>query len=479
MPDHSPARAPSPASAPHGRPPSPPVTVRSFGRSLAGRTTPVALTADVDRLDPVPGIARGSGCSYGDQAWCSGGRVVTAPDDVVVDGDHVEVGGGVVLRDLVARLWPLGWTLAVLPGSLAVTVGGAIAADVHGKNHPTAGSFGRLVARLDLVTPTGTHVLGPGDEAFHATTGGMGLTGVVRRARLALVAQPTAWADHETRPIRGASALREAMRSALGTHHHVAAWVDLAGPDVRGIVEATTVGVPAPNGTDAPVPGGPRIHVPPLPTAAITRATIRIGNAARFRRARATRVAVPVADALFPLEAVGGFPHLYGPDGFVQHQVVVPDGAEDLLDDLLGRYRDLPVVPALVVLKRLGPAGPGHLSFPRAGWTIAVDLPAGDRRLGRHLDAMDHDVAAVGGRVYLAKDATADPATVAAMHPRLDEWRSIADRLDPDHVVTSDMDRRLGLRRPARPAKPPGGGLPDTDQPSSEHRTTDGEHRDA
>ncbi len=419
--------------------------VTSFGRALRGRTTVAPL--DAGAVATTRGITRGSGCSYGDQAWCSGGLSWTAPVDVRIGTDEVDVGGGVVLRDLLRDLWPLGRTLAVLPGSLAVTVGGAIAADVHGKNHASAGTFGHHVLGLDLVTPSGRRAVGPEDEAFRATTGGMGLTGTIERARLATVPLASTWATHTTTPVTGVTDLLATMEAARADHEHVAAWLDLVAPHVRGIVEATTVDVDGPR-TDAMLPSPPTVRVPPLPTSLVRRGSIRVANAARFRLARSATTRVPLTSALFPLESVGGFPHVYGPTGFVQHQVVVPDGHDDVLVDVVACHRELPIVPALAVLKWLGDAGPGHLSFPRRGWTLAVDLPASGPGLGDHLDAIDQRVAAVGGRVYLAKDATAAPGAIAAMYPRLAEWRRVADDLDPDHLVTSDLDRRLGLRRP-------------------------------
>lgn len=423
-----------------------PSPTTSFGRT---RTVPMPHVP-IGSADPATtmGIARGSGCSYGDQSLCSGGVAWQVDDGLHLDGGEVVAGGGACLRDVLGVLWPTGRTLPVLPGSLDVTVGGAIAADVHGKNHGTAGTFGAHVREITLTTPTGSRTLGPGGSLFDATTGGMGLTGTITEARLATAPLPTAWAHHTVRAVRNSDELLGVVRGATRTHEHVAAWVDLSGDRPRGIVETTDVMPAAPRGVAThPTPQAPRVRVPRLPVGIVTRPAIRAFNDVRWRNHSDGPRAVPLARALTPLGAVADFSRVFGPAGMVQHQSLVPDGHEDLLVDLLERFGHGPAVPALVVLKRLGAAGSGHLSFPSPGWTLAVDLPAGDRRLASMLDAVDEDLAAVGGRIYLAKDAVARPGVVGRMYPRLPEWRRVADEVDPDHLVTSDMDRRLGLRR--------------------------------
>lgn len=418
----------------------------SFGRTRTVRM-PHVPAGGADPATTV-GIARGAGCSYGDQSLCSGGVAWKVDDSFHVDDGEVVAAGGAVLRDVLGALWPTGRTLPVLPGSLEVTVGGAIAADVHGKNHGTAGTFGTHVRELTLATPTGTRTVGPGRALFDATTGGMGLTGTITAARLATAALPSAWAHHTVRAVRDTDELLGVVRGASRTHEHVAAWVDLAGERPRGIVETSDVMPSAPRGVAThPTPQPPRVRVPRLPVGLVSRPAIRAFNEVRWRNHSDGARPVPLARALTPLGDVADFSRVFGPDGMVQHQSLVPDGHDDLLVDLLQRFARSPSVPALVVLKRLGDAGAGHLSFPRPGWTLAVDLPAGERRLASVLDAVDEDLAEVGGRIYLAKDAVARPHVVARMYPRLPEWRRVADAVDPGHVVTSDMDRRLGLRR--------------------------------
>jgi decaprenylphospho-beta-D-ribofuranose 2-oxidase len=151
----------------------------------------------------------------------------------------------------------------------------------------------------------------------------------------------------------------------------------------------------------------------------------------------------PLAGYFWPLDGVRGWNRLYGRDGLIQYQCVVPPGSEDVLREILAAGRKASAVSPLVVLKRLGPSE-GPLAFPMAGWTLALDLPAAPR-IARLLDGFDERVAACGGRVYLAKDARTRPDALAAMYPRLDEWRAVRERLDPRGVLRSDLQRRLEL----------------------------------
>jgi decaprenylphospho-beta-D-ribofuranose 2-oxidase len=398
-------------------------------------------------------IARGMGRSYGDAAQRHGGVVLdtTALDAFELDPTDgtVRVQAGVTLGHLLGTLAPTGWVLPVVPGTQHVTVGGAIAADVHGKNHGTAGTFGAHVQAMGLLMASGelrelTRDTDP--QLFAATLGGMGLTGVIVWARLALRRLPSRMLLVDTDRIeRLDDAL--ALLAGPGGEHRVA-WLDLLGPvPARGIVtRAWHADDPGQRGGTTTVSA--RGTVPAgWPGGLLRPGLVRAYNAYRFRRSphRARSVPQPYGAHMFPLDGLRAWPRLYGQSGLVQYQFVVPRGQEHTLDRVIAALRDSSVPCYLAVLKDLGPAGDAPLSFPLAGWTLALDMPVGAPGLPALLDACDGWVALAGGRVYLAKDGRLRPDVMAAMYPRLSEWRQVRDRHDPEGVWASDLGVRAGL----------------------------------
>lgn len=418
-------------------------------------------------LRGVPGgiLARGLGRSYGDAATLQDGAVLAAtglgrlgPVDLQGDSATIDAGGGVSLATIVRATAPLGWLPPVLPGTRHVTVGGAIAADVHGKNHHRDGSFGGGVRSFQLVTADGKlrHVDRDRDRAlFEATLGGMGLTGVVTSARLALTPLPTPYLRVQAQQTHD---LDETMRRLVegdADHRYSVAWLDLATPGRRGrgIVQHGDLATP----DDLRDLGGasqqrrtiPAIPAPPLPgRGAVRPTTVQAFNTLYWRMPRRSPALISLHSFFHPLDVIDQWPRLYGRYGLHQYQFVVPDGAEDTLQRMAAQFMEGPVTPALVVLKRMGAAGEGMLSFPMTGWTLAVDLPAYEPAIRRVLDGMDEAVAAAGGRVYLAKDARLRPELLTAMYPRLEEWRAVKADVDPEHRFRSDLAERLGLVRP-------------------------------
>jgi decaprenylphospho-beta-D-ribofuranose 2-oxidase len=405
-------------------------------------------------------VARGLGRSYGDAAQNAGGTVIsTLALGGVAWADEarglVTAAGGVSLDELQRFLVPQGWALPVLPGTRHVTVGGAVAADVHGKNHPVDGSFARHVAELTLALPDGVHRISRGEdpELFWATFGGLGLTGVVLDAVLQPVRIETACVRVVTRRAGG---LDEVLAALDGEHRYAVAWLDgmaCGGDTGRGVVSwgdhAGVADLPA-AGRLAPLvlEEGRRVTVPAwLPGAPMPPAAVAAMNAVRWHRSpvSATTTVEPLDRFLFPLDAVDRWNRLYGRGGLVQYQFAVPVEAADVVGVALERLHAAGCPPFLAVLKRLGAANPAPLSFPIPGWTLALDFPTAAPGLAVTLDGLDQVVADVGGRIYLAKDARLRPELVDAMYPELDRWRAVKARVDPDGVLTSDLARRLGL----------------------------------
>lgn len=398
-------------------------------------------------------LARGMGRSYGDAALNSGGAVLRLPPGrpVVdpVDGTAV-VPGGTTLSALVEAAAPTGWLPAVLPGTGSVSLGGAVASDVHGKNHVAEGTIARHLREIVLVDGTGTlHRLGPDDERFRATTGGMGLTGVVLQATVQLVRAPSTWMRVHTRRLPTLDAVMDAVDAGARTGGHSVAWLDtLRGG--RGVVSVSRMAEASevPAGHDPFVLVHPRrLTAPPwVPGGLLTVRTIRAFNAAHYGRAPDDEVAtVDLLRAHHPLDAVRGWNRMYGPAGFVQYQLAVPDSGVDAVPQVLSLLQDAGVPSFLAVLKRFGAAGDGHLSFPIEGWTLALDVPVGGAGLAAALDRADEVVAAAGGRVYLTKDARLRPDLVRTMYPRWSQWLAVRDCLDPERRFASDLGRRLRL----------------------------------
>jgi decaprenylphospho-beta-D-ribofuranose 2-oxidase len=397
-------------------------------------------------------LARGLGRAYGDAAQNAGGRVLdmTALAGVrAFDSStgRITVDAGVSIAAVVGLTLPHGWFPAVVPGTRWVTVGGALAADVHGKNHHVDGGFADHVLAFDLVTPDGERrqVTRTGDPgAWDATVGGMGLSGVVTAVTLQLIPVRSPLVREELSSASDLDDLLARMSRDDRAHRYSVAWVDCATARGRGILM---------NGDDAaergPVPAlpPPRLRAPRwVPGALLGRRAVRSFDAVWFHlkpRVRRSDL-VPLASFFWPLDGVRGWNRLYGSRGLVQYQCVVPHGAEGVLQSILERSRSAAIAPTLAVLKRLG-AGAAPLSFPIEGWTFALDVPAGARGLDRLLDGFDDLVAGVGGRVYLAKDARLRAATLRAMYPALDRWQAARAALDPRGVMRSDLSRRLEL----------------------------------
>jgi decaprenylphospho-beta-D-ribofuranose 2-oxidase len=426
---------------------------------VAELVTPANEAEVLERLVSAPhALARGLGRSYGDAAQLGGGLVLSnrALNSVssIDDEGLVSVGAGVSVDELLSVAMPKGWFVPVTPGTRQVTMGGAVAADVHGKNHHVDGSFGDYVRSMRLATPTGLRVLTPETrgDLFWATVGGMGLTGVVTEISLQLTPIETDQMIVDTDRHRDLDSVMAAMAAGDERYRYSVAWVDCM---TRGASMGRAILTRAEHATSNEVtdvnlasPGQPRLAVPFEPPSGLLNAlSIRAFNEAWFRAAPAHRVGEVQSLARFfhPLDGVRGWNRMYGSRGFLQYQFAVPDASSDTVTRAIERLSSSKLASFFAVLKRFGPANPGVLSFPLAGWTLALDLPVGPAALPEVLDELDELVIAAGGRVYLAKDSRLEPAAAAVMYPRLGELRDLRHEIDPDGVLTSDLARRLEL----------------------------------
>jgi decaprenylphospho-beta-D-ribofuranose 2-oxidase len=445
-----------------------------WGRTAPTVATVVPVTSYDDAVAAVTGadtrgvLARGLGRAYGDAAQNAGGTVLDLTRLArihSVDNGHadtvptVRCDAGVSLDTLMRTLLPFGLWLPVVPGTRQVTVGGAIAADVHGKNHHVEGSFGNHLVSLDLLTADGfVWTLGPDGpdpELFWATVGGMGLTGVVLGATIRCKRVETAYFLVDTERTEDLAGLMERLSADDDKYTYSVAWFDSVATGKhlgRAVLtrgwSASYDDLPAKLRRDPLRFDAPQLAAVPdlFPSGLLNRVTARAFNELWYRKAPRQRYGEVqnITRFFHPLDVVADWNRVYGRRGFCQYQFVVPFGAEDAFTAAVALIAASGLVSCLNVLKRFGPGNPAPLSFPTPGWTLAVDLPVtpGLDALCRSLDDL---VLSAGGRVYLAKDSRLDAPSLRHMYPHLDRFLEIRRRADPSGVFRSDLSRRLAL----------------------------------
>ena len=397
-----------------------------------------------------PAPAVGMRRSYGDANLASNGRVIdmTRLDRVLgfdAETGLVHVEAGMQIGELLRIFGPKAWLPPVMPGTGFVTVGGAIAMDVHGKNHHGAGSFGCHVTEFTLMTPDGQRVVTSegGETLFKATVGGLGQTGPILSAKVRLFKAKGDVMVVTERRVPNWDAFLRLFDQSEATYS--VGWIDATARGAtlgRGILEEAETG----GGLVPKAKRGRRVPMD-APGFALSGPVVRAFNAAYWRRVPVSgrTVVRPIDDFFFPLDKLHDWNRLYGKRGFHQFQCVVPLDAADALRDMLERIARSGLASPLAVLKRMGPGRAGYLSFPMEGYTLAVDFPnrGAAERVLRELEVKAQ---AVGGRIYLAKDSVAEGATVRAMYPELGLWKAAVNEIDPDRAYETDLVRRLALR---------------------------------
>jgi decaprenylphospho-beta-D-ribofuranose 2-oxidase len=409
-------------------------------------------------------IARGLGRSYGDNAQNGGGLVIDmsslntihsmSADDAVVDVD-----AGVNLDQLMKAALPLGLWVPVLPGTRQVTVGGAIACDIHGKNHHSAGSFGNHVRSMELLIADGTvHHLtpdGPESDLFWATVGGNGLTGIILRATIAMTPTETAYfiADGDvTHTLDETIAFHS--DGSEDNYTYSSAWFDaISGPPKLGRAAisrgslATLEQLPPKLRKDPLKFSAPQLLTFPdiFPNGLANKWTFGPIGELWYRKSGTYRDKVQNLTQFYhPLDMFGEWNRAYGSAGFLQYQFVVPTEAVEEFKRIIVDIQRSGHYSFLNVFKLFGPGNRAPLSFPIPGWNVCVDFPIAPG-LNEFVLELDRRVLEFGGRLYTAKDSRTTAETFHAMYPRIDEWIAVRRRVDPDGVFISDMARRLEL----------------------------------
>lgn len=379
------------------------------------------------------------GRSYGDSCLNDGGALVDVTGlrrFIAFDESQalLRCEAGVTLADVLSLLAPRGWFVPVLPGTQWVSVGGAIANDIHGKNHHRAGTFGAHVTCLELLRSTGERVLCSPErnaDLFRATIGGLGLTGLIL------------WAEIRLKRVPGSAIAMERVRFACleefldlsssdQAYEYTVAWVDCLAQGRRlgrGLFLRGDHASGSPASSEA---GDARLKVPiDLPSGLINRTTLALFNACYYRSQLRTKLrkTVPYEQFFFPLDRIGEWNRLYGRSGFFQYQCVVPDDLGRTIAALLTQVARSSETPALAVLKRFGSIqSPGLLSFPRPGITLAMDFANRGPSTLALLEQLDRLVVDAGGAVYPAKDARMSAASFRCFFPG---WEAFAAHVDP------------------------------------------------
>ena len=407
-------------------------------------------------------IPRGLGRSYGDAAVNKDAGVIW---HVLLNrflsfdsaSGVLECESGVSLAEIIQYFLPRGWFLPVTPGTKFVTVGGAIAADIHGKNHHKDGSFSNFILDFRLLTPTGEVLLcSPTEhpEIFWATVGGMGLTGIVLSARLRLRRVDSAYVFVDFHKAENLEEVLGTMEASDDRYDYSVAWIDaLATGETMGRSvlmrgnHAAGAELPARLPQVLAAPTNPRWNLfVDFPSGTLNRLTVKAFNTAYYAVHRtAARQLVSLEKFFYPLDTINHWNRMYGKRGFVQYQIALPQasgraGLRTIIDRLARSGR----ASFLAVLKRFGEPGPGLLSFPLRGYTLALDIPVA-RGLVPFLQELDRMTLDHGGRIYLAKDAVVRAEDFAVMYPKLESFRGIQRKLDPKRLMSSSMARRLKI----------------------------------
>jgi FAD/FMN-containing dehydrogenase len=389
----------------------------------------------------------GLGRSYGDSCLNTGRELIDCRRLNRILGFDQTLGmirceGGVSFADIIDVCLPKGWFLPVTPGTRFVTVGGAIANDVHGKNHHCAGTFGAHVRQIGLHRSDDGLVIcntEQNSDMLHATIGGLGLTGVIAWADVQLKQVAGPWIDAETIPFESLTAFLDLSRDSNESFEYSVAWLDcFAGKNPRGLFFRGNHA--ADRGEEFHPKHGVKLPFT-MPSWVLNRYSIKGFNAAYYKihATKKSAAVVPYEPFFYPLDSVRQWNLMYGKRGFLQYQCVLPEGKLEAFEELLERIAQSGMGSFLGVMKQFGTApAAGMLSFPRPGFTIALDFAMRGERTLKLMQSLDEVVQQSGGALYPGKDARMSPAMFEASFPH---WRAFVPYIDPK--MSSSFWRRV------------------------------------
>jgi decaprenylphospho-beta-D-ribofuranose 2-oxidase len=433
-----------------------------WGRAMKSKSRIVDSLNILEELKHLPSngiLPVGLSRSYGDSALNSEGLCVTTQNEKKI---FIDAATGIATCESGATIGQLekaalthGYFPYVVPGTEFVTIGGAIASDIHGKSHHLHGSFGNHVIEISIVLASGEEITvspkGPFAGYFSATVGGMGLTGLIKSAKIQLRKVESAYVKLKNKRVENLKEMLSTLRDFEDDFEYCVAWVDFSGKfEGRGIVT-----------------GGNHANVNELPSRLqakhfaeheprsiklseliepriINKVTVRLFNKFWYRKPLGANFA-HLRPFMHPLDGIVNWNRLYGKTGFLQYQFVIPFENEEFIFQVLEKLRRIGAGSPLAVLKGFGDQSNGLLSFPKNGWTLALDISTESKDLFQVLDSLDADLVKLGGRVYLTKDSRMKGDQLTQMYPNLDKWRGIKNDMDPKNVWQSDQSRRLKL----------------------------------
>ncbi len=407
-------------------------------------------------------IARGMGRSYGDAAQIQGGTILKLNNFKEIfanyNSNEITAQAGVSFEEILEVIIPKGYFLPVTPGTKKITLGGAIAADIHGKNHHQDGSFGNHVKRIRLTNGMGkTITLSPNNENkefFWATIGGMGLTGIIIDATFSIIPIETSYIEEETTRCKNIEVLIKEMSEIDTKYKYSVAWIDSMHNDFRGILSCGNHAKiskynNSKNIKDLSFKHKAKANIPDiLPNNIMNKFVIKIFNQLWYLKSPKTRKKKKlksINNFFYPLDAINNWNNIYGKKGFLQYQIVVPLEHSAMIKKILVKLKGINALSFLPVLKKLGKPNKSYLSFPISGWTLSIDLPANNKEVESLLNEIDKEVAHIGGRIYLAKDSRQSEYIFKKTYKLLNIWQEKKRILDPKKIFKSDIAIRLKI----------------------------------